>query len=293
MKTVKKSVICTLLTAIFVLIILAAPASAYNLAEMFPEPEPVYFENLENITLYAMGDSYFGGSKLGKELTWVNQMGKKYNMSFINYGIGGSTVSDFVTDKHPMVDRYTDMEDGNPDVILIEGGRNDRNFGVPLGKNKSRDSKTFLGALNIMIDGCLEKYPNAVIILVTPWYNTAETSDGYTNVTYADAMRDLVNYKKNPRVFCLYAADKDASGVNMDDSDFRTYNCIGSSDVSHLNEIGMRRVQPFMETQISACLDSYKEYLENPPTGCGSLIAPSAGIFLLSACCFIIRKKSL
>ncbi len=279
-----------LLALIFTLMRSAAPVLAYNVADQFKDPEPVYYENLENITLYAMGDSYFGGSSIGKDLVWVNQMGKKYNMSFINYGIGGSTVSDFVTDKHPMVERYADMEAGDPDVILIEGGRNDRNAGVPIGTKHSHNSKTFLGALNIMIDGCLKKYPNAIIVLVTPWYNTSETSEGYSNVTYADAMRDLAKAKKNPRVFCLYAADKDASLVNMDDGDFRLVFCINSSDVSHLNEKGMQRVQPFMETQISSFLNSYKEYLENHH-GCGGTVSGSVIALLLSSSLIFLRRN--
>ena len=61
------------------------------------------FNNLlMGITMYAMGDSYFGGSSVGKAITWVDQMGKKYGMDFINYGIGGSTMSAYVTNKDPM-----------------------------------------------------------------------------------------------------------------------------------------------------------------------------------------------
>ena len=38
---------------------------------------------LMGITMYAMGDSYFGGSSLGKEGTWVNMLGEKYGMNYI------------------------------------------------------------------------------------------------------------------------------------------------------------------------------------------------------------------
>ena len=43
--------------------------------------DEAYYPELEGITMYAMGDSYFGGSSLGKEVTWVNKLGNKYKMN--------------------------------------------------------------------------------------------------------------------------------------------------------------------------------------------------------------------
>lgn len=228
-----------------------------------------YHSVLDGITLYAMGDSYFGGSSLGMENTWVNRMGDRYQMSFINYGIGGSTVSDYVTDRNPMVVRYKTMASGNPDVVLLEGGRNDRSQLVPEGTNESRDSKTFKGALNIMIDGMLERYPNAIIILVTPWRHTGAAASGLTNVSYANYMREIAEYRDDPRVSCLYAADYRETRVNMDDATFRLKYCVTPSDVSHLNLEGMKLVQPYMEKFIADRLTEYQEYLEseNNPGG--------------------------
>ncbi len=266
---------------------------ANNIADYeFPLPEPVYFENLENITMYAMGDSYFKGPQIDSSEVWVNRVGEKYNMNYKNYGISGSTVSNFSENSNAMVERYVDMESGDADVILIEGGQNDRNKDVPIGKKRSRDTKTFLGALNVMIDGCKEKYPNAVIILITPWYTEFAPNGTLTNVEYADAMRDLVKYRKDPRLFCIYAADKEASGVHMDDSDFKLFNCISPSDGSHLNARGMQIVQPFMETEISNALKSYNEYLEKKKNGCGSAsVAPAAAVTAIAACVFIKKKE--
>lgn len=223
---------------------------------------PTYYENLEKITMYAMGDSYFAGEALGKEGTWVNHLGNKYGMTFVNYGIGGSTASDFVTDHNPMVRRYEKMADGDASVILLEGGRNDRSLEVPLGTNDSRDTKTFLGAMNVMIDAFLKKYPHAVIVLVTPWHQTSVVaSTGYSNVTYANALRDLAAFRNDPRIYCIYAADVKATGIDMDDAACRTKYCISSSDVSHLNPTGMAMIQPFMEKHISTALANYQNSL--------------------------------
>jgi hypothetical protein len=73
--------------------------------------------------MYAMGDSYFGGSTLGKSVTWVNKLGNKYKMNYVNYGIGGSTMSDFVTNKEPMVKRIVRMKRDDANIILLEGGK--------------------------------------------------------------------------------------------------------------------------------------------------------------------------
>lgn len=221
--------------------------------------QPNYYGILDGITMYAMGDSYFGGSTLGKSATWVNGIGEKYSMHYVNYGIGGSTMSNLVTSEtNPMVDRFMNMESGNADVILLEGGRNDRSKLVPIGSFDSKDSKTFLGSINIMLDSMLQKYPNALIILVTAWYHTGKASSGLSNVDYANAMRDLAAYRNDPRVICLYAADPEATGINMDDANFRAQYCTKPTDVSHLNVEGMKMIQPFMEKFIATELAKFR-----------------------------------
>lgn len=214
---------------------------------------------LMGITMYAMGDSYFGGSSLGKEATWVNMLGEKYGMDYVNYGIGGSTMSDYVTDKNPMVLRYTRMAKGDADVILLEGGRNDRSNEVPIGDLDSRDSKTFLGSINIMLDGMLKTYPNALIILVTPWNHTGKVAaTGLSNVDYANAMRSLAEHRNDKRIVCLYAADPSLVGVDMNSASFRAKYCIKDTDVSHLNLDGMKMVLPFMEQFIASEYAKFK-----------------------------------
>ena len=208
---------------------------------------------LMGITMYAMGDSYFGGSSLGKEGTWVNMLGEKYGMNYINYGIGGSTMSDYVTTNNPMVQRFKSMKKGDADIILLEGGRNDRTKEVPIGDFESRDSKTFMGSINIMLDSMLKTYPNALIILVTPWYHTGKVAaTGLSNVDYANAMRSLAEYRNDPRIVCLYAADPNTIGVNMNDASFRAKYCIAENDVSHLNLDGMKYVLTYMEQFIAS-----------------------------------------
>ena len=236
----------------------AGYATAKEAGEALLANRSKYYGILDGINMYAMGDSYFGGSAVRKGITWVNQMGNKYGMDYINYGIGGSTMSAYVTNKDPMCIRYKTMEKGPCDLILLEGGRNDRSQLVPIGTNDTRDIKTFKGAVNTMIDGMLKTYPDALIVLVTAWYNTAKTSAGKSNVDFANALRELAEYRNDPRVICLYAADKNATGVDMDSAAFRAKYCCTSSDVSHLNGAGMEMIQPYMEKFLAEALAEYK-----------------------------------
>ena len=214
---------------------------------------------LMGITMYAMGDSYFGGSSLGKEATWVNMLGEKYGMDYINYGIGGSTMSDYVTTNNPMVVRYKSMKKGDADIILLEGGRNDRTKEVPIGDLESRDSKTFMGSINIMLDSMLKTYPNALIILVTPWnHKGTVATTGLSNVDYANAMRSIAEHRNDPRIVCLYAADSANVGVDMNNASFRSKYCIAANDVSHLNLDGMKLVLPYLEQFIASEYAKFK-----------------------------------
>ena len=219
-----------------------------------------YYDVLEGIKMYAIGDSYFGGSQLGQHQTWVNLLGYKYGMTFHNFGIGGNTIATArgqSSNQPPMFTRYDQMPtDG--DIYFIEGGRNDRHYSVPFGKNDSDTGATFKGAINVIIKGILEKNPNAFIVLVTPWSYTTETGYLGTNNDYADAMKELAEYYNDPRIVCLYAADADFTGVDMADAKFRQQYCQTASDVSHLNANGMYMVAPKFDQWLAEAYAKYK-----------------------------------
>lgn len=222
-----------------------------------------YYSLLEGLKLYAIGDSYFGGSGLGQHQTWVNLLGYKYGMTFRNYGIGGNQVA--LITKNPdsnspsMCVRYEELPtDG--DIYFIEGGRNDRHHSVPFGDPDSTDITTYSGALNKIIGYITEKNPNAFIVLVTPWSHKSEGKGKYigTNDDYADAMKKVAENYKTDRIVCLYAADTEWTGINMSDANCRTKYCLNPNDVSHLNANGMYMVEPKFEQFIAEKYAKYK-----------------------------------
>ena len=218
-----------------------------------------YYQLLEGKTISVIGDSYMAGSSI-KDTNdlWNAMLAAKYNMTFNNYGINGSTISNYVDTNNPMVDRYEQMEDNNPDIIIVQGGRNDYNQNVPMGEDGSLDSKTMKGATKYLITKLQEKYPNALIIGLTVWEVGGEKNDaGYYCSDYG---RALMKVCEDLGVPCINAMDSDAMGVYMTSSNFRGRFCIKAGDISHLNEKGMKLVLPIFEKQI---YDLYNAYL-NP-----------------------------
>ncbi len=239
---------------------LSSFASAEDAALWLVGETEDYYDILEGVKMYAIGDSYFGGSQLGQHQTWVNLLGYKYGMNFHNYGIGGNTIATAKgqsSNQPPMFTRYSQMPmDG--DIYIIEGGRNDRHYSVPFGTNNSTTGATFKGAINVIIKGIQEKNPDAFIILVTPW--SYATENGYlgTNNDYADAMKELAEHYNDPHIVCMYAADAEYTGVDMADANFRKEYCQTASDVSHLNANGMYMVAPKFDKWIAEAYAKFK-----------------------------------
>lgn len=225
--------------------------TSYQINVKEEEQETVYYEKLKNLTMYAIGDSYFAGhGGVGVNNAWPSLFASKYDMTKTVDAIGGSTVanwSGYLEERPPMVLRYKNsLPTDNVDIILIEGGRNDRGT-IPIGTNDSTDINTFKGALNVMISDMKTKFPNALIICVTAW--NAQDKTNPSTVEYAEAMVELCASRDD--VKCINAADPEVSGVDINVAEFRQKYCIGPDDHSHLNADGMKLVLPYFEESIA------------------------------------------
>ena len=208
-----------------------------------------FYDILKGKTFTVIGDSYLAGNGLDKTLVWPALLAKKYDMTFNNYGMNGSTMSNYVTTNNPMVVRYTNMVDNNPDIVIIEGGRNDYNKAVPIGENGSTDTKTMKGAARFLISKVQEKYPNALIICLTVWeVGGSKNSAGNYCSDYGRALMEVCADMGIP---CINAMDQAATGVYMTDSSFRSKYCMTATDISHLNAEGMKLVLPAFEKAIA------------------------------------------
>ena len=147
---------------------------------------------LEGKTLAALGDSLIYGNLLGNEKTWVNLLGRKHHMKVFNYGINGNPVAvqEKEPERIPMCIRYQDMTK-DADYVVILGGANDKRLDVPIGECSfsNRDTRTFMGALNTLIEGVTGRSPKARLLLMTNYNRWPQKNClGLSDLDYVDAM---------------------------------------------------------------------------------------------------------
>lgn len=150
----------------------------------------------EGKIIHCLGDSITQGVG-DNNLGWVSHLQQMLpNTTIRNYGIAGTTITQFEERGQEFVFRFQDMEP-DADVIIVFGGINDYNHGLPLGSADSHGPDTFYGALKLIVSGLIEKYPLADIMFITPMkacgfkgyphWNTAN-SDGKKLVEYRNAI---------------------------------------------------------------------------------------------------------
>ena len=220
------------------------------------------FDILNGLTLYAIGDSVFNGNGIGKAFSYPSLLARKYGMKYVNDGVSGSTIADFEgypENKVPMCVRWKHtLPSEAPDILLLEGGMNDRSRKIPIGDADSHDARTFLGAINTMLDELSNAYPSALIICITGWKRIDKwiADDVGTTQDYVDAMVELCKQRGVP---CINASNVKKSQIDMTDPEFRHKYCIAPDDIGHLNREGMERILPFIESEV---LKFYQTHLK-------------------------------
>lgn len=162
-----------------------------------------------------------------------------------NYGISGSTIG-YNASRHPMVTRYNNMSN-DADFIIVMGGINDLNnstaggatSNVPLGTISDTTYDTFYGALKVLCEGLIAKYPTKQILFITPtevngdWYQSGtkkRVPEGVTVEQYVNAMIEVCEMYSIP----VYDAFGKLGIYAKDSSQNSTY----LSDGLHLNNNG-------------------------------------------------------
>lgn len=163
---------------------------------------PNYLTIPKDKKITIMGDSITYGydgtdaSLVAKPYPWIIQ--DLLGVPVYNYGISGSTISGggastSIPGNAPMNIRYADMV--YADYILVLGGVNDYIItSTPLGTKGDTTNQTFYGALKILIEGLIKKYPTGKIGFMTPLRkanDTAANGAGLTLKQYRDAIIDM------------------------------------------------------------------------------------------------------
>lgn len=121
-----------------------------------------------------------------------------------NYGISGTRIArQHSPYLYPEFDRDFCIRaaemDRDADLVLVFGGTNDYGHGdAPLGSSDDQTTDTFCGALNALCKLLKERFPRAVIVLLTPLHrgdeavpnkNSGATLEDYVNLIRAAAKR--------------------------------------------------------------------------------------------------------
>lgn len=254
---------------------LAPFADAYD-----PTPVESMKKDLEGLNVLAIGDSTFAGDEFGWAWQWINWMGSDLSWNLTNLSYGGSSISHkegqgqasivyrlqneeefkFGGSNNDKPWRYTTPgalggKAEDVDLIIISAGFNDYGGSgilAPLGEKtlENRDTTTFIGAWNVVLDMLQEQYSNAKILIVNQWhldtaYASASRGDTITCYEYTNSIADMYNayYCDNDRIFLLDSGDPDISGIYMMDPAFRAENSRTPGDVFHLNKTGMEKMK--------------------------------------------------
>ena len=126
----------------------------------------------ERYRIACLGDSITEGVGVeNPDNLWVNLLNAEdWVIKAQNVGSSGTTIAippNEALRPYAFVHRYTDIDERSA-LIFVFGGTNDYGNDVPLGTITDTDPMTFYGALNTLVAGLKEKYPNAILLFATP-----------------------------------------------------------------------------------------------------------------------------
>ena len=169
---------------------------------------------LQGLKINFLGDSITEGHGCSSEaLRFSDRIAAEYGAVTRCYGIGGTRLArQTKPSENPRHDldfpsRVAEM-DPDADVVVVFGGTNDFGHGdAAFGNFSDRTADTFCGALHELYTALLEKYPEAVIMVMTPLHRDTESipnMHGKVLKDYVDMIRQAAEYYSLP-VLDLFA----------------------------------------------------------------------------------------
>lgn len=189
-----------------------------------PETGFVPKENFywSNASVVFVGDSITAGTNTTKTYhSYLKDMGVFRSVKAQGYGGSCfSTQSDYGLEKHPLTERYDTIP--SADLIVIFMGTNDYGHETPLGTIADTTDVSFYGALNVVVTGLREKYPDSQLVFATPLhrfgfgssailgtkfsYDNLPNGEGHSLEDYVNAIKAIAEKYDLPVIdlFTLY-----------------------------------------------------------------------------------------
>ena len=128
-----------------------------------------------------LGDSItFGSGVADPENIFWNVIARENGAVCRGYGIGGTRIArKRVPSADPVFDQdfvsRVETMDPDADAVVVLGGTNDFGHGdAPLGRMEDRSPYTFYGAMHLLCQALLTRYPNAKLVIMTPLHRLSE-----------------------------------------------------------------------------------------------------------------------
>lgn len=163
---------------------------------------------IQNKKINFLGDSITEGSGASDHSKcYVSQVAEISGAVCRNYGIGGTRIArQQKPSDNQRYDLYfasrVDGMDTDADIVVLFGGTNDYGHGdAPLGCMDDRTPDTFYGGLHTLYRSVIEKYPEAVIVVLTPTHRLNEENLNINDAslkTYVNIIREVAEYYSLP-----------------------------------------------------------------------------------------------
>lgn len=128
-----------------------------------------------------LGDSItFGSGVADPENIFWNVIARENGAVCRGYGIGGTRIArKRVPSADPVFDQdfvsRVETMDPDADAVVVLGGTNDFGHGdAPIGRMEDRSPYTFYGAMHLLCQALLTRYPNAKLVIMTPLHRLSE-----------------------------------------------------------------------------------------------------------------------
>lgn len=199
----------------------------------------------KNKTIVAFGDSIIAGWGWKEGTGIVQPLKEKYpNATWINKAESGANMAVTSSPAHtPIVNQVTSYT-GAADAIILNGGVNDKNNGLPIGSietnyDASYNTSTFCGALESALQHIMDTYPLAVKLYIIPHsfgkdnslldsiYEKAIEICKKWNMPYLDmrTYSQIAMTSANKEAYTYNPRSKKGDGVHPNETWYRTFYC--------------------------------------------------------------------
>ena len=179
----------------------------------------------ENVIVSSLGDSITTYTPNASNRNYHDWWADWYYITNEDKGVSSSTIANYESQVPSFLDRYSSMRD-DADIVTVKGGTND--WGqwskITFGDIDSRSDTSFEGAVRLLMEGLIEKFPNKPIVFFTPIKrcNTGTGSQmlnggGDYLLEYVDAVKALGEKYDIPVIDIFEPAELDFTSEKVSD----------------------------------------------------------------------------